>query len=110
MFTGVLQRNEESCSCLLYGKTTPALINTQQSFTIWKGKNVKHDELDLEVPMNDIGACFLEGKDAVNILTADNQLRLYDFRGTKRRPISDVLIKGVAPRSKMTKLSTKRRN
>ena len=37
------------------------------------------------------------------VLNYDNKLRIYDVRGTHRRPVKDIPIKG-APRSKMTKM------
>ena len=62
----------------------------------------------MEVPINDVGACFGVKGQFVNILNQDNKMRVYDIRGTQKRPVSDVSVKGVAPRSKMTKMAVER--
>ena len=56
----------------------------------WHGKNVKHDELDLEVPINDISGQFIRNDQFISVLHASNKLRIYDVRGTHRRPVKDV--------------------
>ena len=100
--------NETEHRCLVYGKAVPILVDYFQSTVVWKGKNVKHDELDLEGPINDVGTCFGVKGQFVNVLNQDNKMRVYDIRGTQKRPVSDVQIKGVAPRSKMTKMAADR--
>ena len=84
----------------------PIVIDTILQSAIWRGKNVKNDELDLQVPMHDVGACFSQKGQFINVLTYENKLRVYDIRGTQRRPVKDDEIKGVAPRSKMSKLAS----
>ena len=71
---------------------------------VWRGKNVKHDELDLEVPIDDVGGAFFNASECMALLNSDNKLRVYDIRGTQRRPVQDIQLKA-APRSKMTKLT-----
>lgn len=103
MYTGAALNHLET-KCLLYGKgVVPSIIDLQYGTNAWKGKNVKHDELDLEVPIHDVGAYFFDKDKSVAVLNYDNKLRIYDVRGTHRRPVKDIAIKG-APRSKMTKM------
>ena len=46
-FTGAVE-DESQAKCLLFGKGVPPMIvDKEKSVTAWKGKNVKHDELDL---------------------------------------------------------------
>ena len=82
----------------------PQIVDKVSGLTVWKGKNVKHDELDLEVPINDVGGTLYNQDKSMAILTSNNTLRLYDVRGTNKRPIREIQLKA-APRSKMTKLT-----
>jgi hypothetical protein len=53
---------------------------------------VKNDELDLEVPIKDVDAAFIGDEKSIAILHADRKLRIYDVRGTHRRPVKDILL------------------
>ena len=37
-------------------------------------------------------------------------MRVFDIRGTQKRPINDIVIKGVAPRSKMVKMAAQQQD
>ena len=69
------------------------IINKTNCLVSWRAKNVKHDELDLEVPIKDVAASFIADDKFLAILHAQNKLRIYDIRGTHRRPVNDVLLK-----------------
>ena len=81
----------------------PIICNLVTGTQDWYGKNVKDDELDLEVPMKDIDASFIRDDKFVSILTADRKLRNYDVRGTHRRPVQDIAL-GVTPKCSMTRM------
>ena len=81
------------------------IVNYRSGVAIWKGKNVKNDELDLHVPMHDVGGSLSHNCKSANILTYSNKMRVYDVRGTHKRPVKEMEIKGVAPRSKMAKMA-----
>jgi hypothetical protein len=90
---------------MFFGKgVVPQIVDKTHSIVSWKGKNVKHDELDLEVPINDVDGAFFKSNAFLSILNGNNQLRIYDVRGTQKRPINDIQLK-MAPRSSMTKLT-----
>jgi WD40 repeat protein len=59
--------------------------------------------------MNDVGGCFFKQMAFAAILNFDNKLRIYDVRGTHRRPVQDIPL-ATAPRSKMTKLTIDEKN
>ena len=56
-------------------------------------KNVRNDELDLQVPIFDTGLTFLDSsKDVVAVCTGYGAVRTYDFRaGKKARSAIDIL-------------------
>lgn len=96
----VMKKNGEEY--LLYGKgIVPYIANLPNGVVSWKGKNVKHDELDLEVPIDDVDAAFIRDGKFHAILNATNKLRIYDIRGSNRRPCSDITLKGTL-KSRMT--------
>jgi hypothetical protein len=78
--------------------------NYTDGLIYWKGKNVKNDELDLEVPMDDVGGIIGNNGCGVTIMTRSNKMRIYDVRGTHKRPVKENCIKGLAPRSSMVKM------
>lgn len=97
--------NEDKKLFLLVGKNSlPFIYSMENTLVSWKGKNVKHDELDLEVPINDVDAAFLKGDKHLAILNANNRIRLYDIRGTNKRPNQDHSLK-TDPRSQMTRMA-----
>lgn len=69
------------------------VISKEHSVITWKGKNVKKDELDLEVPINDVAGKFVNQDKFLAILNSSNKLRIYDIRGTHKRPVKDVILK-----------------
>jgi len=59
---------------------------------VWKAKNVPHDFLDMEVPMYDKDADWVDlNKKVFVTATAYNQIRLYDVR-QKPRPVLDCSV------------------
>lgn len=52
----------------------------------WKAKNVKNDELDLQVPIDDVDCCSYKGSDKLIVANADNKIRIYDIRGQRKKP------------------------
>lgn len=64
----------------------------------WEGKNVPADDLQLKVPMIDLDCCFSDNSNilttstAFGKVTASDQIRQYDFRVDKRRPLKDVAV------------------
>lgn len=66
------------------------IVNYRSGVTIWKGKNVKNDYLDLHVPMHDVGGALSHNCQFANILTHSNQMRVYDVRGTHKRPVKEM--------------------
>lgn len=92
------------CEYLFFGRgVLPFVYNVENSVVSWKGKNVKHDELDLEVPISDVDGAFLKEKRLV-VLNSTGKVRVYDIRGTNRRPYLDVQVKTDEPKSPMTRM------
>lgn len=64
----------------------------------WEAKNVPADDLQLKVPMLDLDCCFSHGANLLTTCTAygkvasPQQIRQYDFRVDKRRPLKDVIV------------------
>lgn len=81
----------------------PIITNIITGVQDWYGKNVKNDFLDLEVPMRDIDAAFIKDNKWISVLTADRKIRLYDTRGTNRRPAKDIVLP-VTEKSLMTRM------
>eukprot|EP01087_Luapelamoeba_hula_P024019 TRINITY_DN899_c0_g1_i1.p1 TRINITY_DN899_c0_g1~~TRINITY_DN899_c0_g1_i1.p1 ORF type:complete len:475 (-),score=128.10 TRINITY_DN899_c0_g1_i1:453-1877(-) len=66
-------------------------IETQT--TTWQSKNVRHDFLDMRVPVWVKAIDYIpEEPHKVVIGTALGQLRIYDIRSTRRRPVVDTTI------------------
>lgn len=55
------------------------------------------------MPMKDVDASFVREDKFINVLTADQKLRVYDVRGTHRRPVKDIAL-AVTPKSSMTRM------
>jgi hypothetical protein len=53
------------------------------------------------VPIDDVDAAFIRDDKFHAILNANNKLRIYDIRGSNRRPCSDIALKGTL-KSRMT--------
>ena len=79
------------------------VISKEHSVVTWKGKNVKKDQLDLEVPINDVAGRFINHDKFLAILNSNNKLRIYDIRGTHKRPVNDVQLK-TTPKYAMTQM------
>lgn len=57
---------------------------------IFKAKNVKNDWLNLRVPVWVTGIEFIPSSDRVVTCTGHHQIRLYDPKSSKRRPVLDM--------------------
>lgn len=56
---------------------------------LWEAKNVKHDKLDLRLPVWGTALTFLDSPHVVAVGTAYKQLRVYDTR-VQRRPLRSM--------------------
>ena len=75
-------------SYLFYGKgVVPRVGCIDTCLLSWWGKNVRHDELDLQVPINDVDGKFINDDKGIAVINASNGIRIYDVRGTHRRPV-----------------------
>ena len=79
---------------LLSKAALPCLLDIETQKIVWKARNVPRDYLDLEVPMNDLNATFLnKDHNALLTTTANSQIRVYDVRRNKKRPHKDHEVK-----------------
>lgn len=91
-FTKGLCSSEDDRFLFIGAGVVPIITNIITGVQDWYGKNVKNDYLDLEVPMRDIDASFIKDNKWISVLTADRKIRLYDTRGTNRRPAKDIAL------------------
>ena len=102
-FTKGMCSSEDDRFLFIGAGVVPIITNVITGVQDWYGKNVKNDYLDLEVPMRDIDAAFIKDNKWISVLTADRKLRLYDTRGTNRRPAKDVAL-SVTEKCLMTRM------
>lgn len=72
----------------------PFVYEANESITsiTWRAKNVTNDELDLEVPQNDIGLCFTNLGCNLIAANAENRVRIYDVKSRRRKPVTDITL------------------
>jgi hypothetical protein len=88
---------------LLVGKCLPTIVDIGEGSLLWKAKNMKHDELDLAIPVDDVDASYLSGDKNFAILSSKRKIRIYDIRGTNKRPSIDIEL-NFTSKSNMTKM------
>lgn len=62
-------------------------VNKANKKPLWQAKNLPNDELDLQIPIWDTDACYLESNTNFVVCTAYGDIREYDTREGRRRPI-----------------------
>lgn len=60
---------------------------------MWKGKNVSNDELDLEVPIDDVDCTFFNNHNQLAIANANDMIRIFDIRSKRKKPLFDHHLK-----------------
>jgi hypothetical protein len=68
----------------------PIVYSLIKRSIVWQGRNVSNDELDLEVPIDDVECCFIKKNYHLVVAHAGNKIRVYDVRGRRRKPIVDA--------------------
>jgi hypothetical protein len=68
---------------------TCKLLDLLKKEIFWKGKNVKADELRLQVPMHDLDADFGDNGNTLVCCNAYAKIRNYDLREDRKKPTID---------------------
>jgi len=73
---------------ILSKETNPQILDLTKNELFWKARNVKNDDYDLKVPINDID-CAFKNKNEIYVCTAYRKIRLYDVRVKNCKPVVD---------------------
>lgn len=60
-----------------------------------------NDELDLEVPQNDVDLCFTNLGCNLVAANAENKIRVYDVKSRRRKPVTDVTLNEIIKAEKV---------
>lgn len=86
-----LHPNQELLGFAYHG-CPPNIFNISSQKLHWTARNVKNDELDLQVKMKDFHCYFLDDY-SLGVLTVHLTLRIYDIQTAKSQPIAEHKIR-----------------
>lgn len=103
----IVSEVDPTCEVAFVGRgVLPFVYSFGDKNIIWKGKNVTNDELDLEVPANDVDLLFMHQNYHLVAAHAHNKIRVYDVRSRRRKPITDVTLNEIIKAEKTSRLTT----
>ncbi|CAD8152545.1 unnamed protein product [Paramecium pentaurelia] len=84
--------NDQTLLLITYFGGSPSIFNLKQKKLQWQSRNVKNDELDLQVKMHDYDGLFLDDY-SVGVITTHLTLRIYSILEQKSQPVSEHSLK-----------------
>ncbi|CAD8057103.1 unnamed protein product [Paramecium primaurelia] len=84
--------NDQTLLIVTYFGVSPSIFNLKQKKLQWQSRNVKNDELDLQVKMHDYDGLFLDDY-SVGVITTHQTLRIYSILQQKSQPVSENSLK-----------------
>ncbi|CAD8155367.1 unnamed protein product [Paramecium octaurelia] len=84
--------SDQKLLLVTYFGAPPSIFNLQQKKLQWQSRNVKNDELDLQVKMHDYDGLFLDDY-SVGVITTHLTLRIYNILEQKSQPVSEHSLK-----------------
>ncbi|CAD8063228.1 unnamed protein product [Paramecium sonneborni] len=94
--------NDQTQLLITYCGAPPSIFNLKQKKLQWQSRNVKNDELDLQVKMHDYDGLFLDDY-SVGVITIHQTLRIYNILQEKSQPIFEHSLKHSKTKVKIIK-------
>ncbi|CAK75966.1 unnamed protein product (macronuclear) [Paramecium tetraurelia] len=84
--------NDQALLLVTYFGAPPSIFNLKQKKLQWQSRNVKNDELDLQVKMHDYDGLFLDDY-SVGVITTHLTLRIYSILEQRSQPVAEHSLK-----------------